>query len=76
MASQAVSLAAARPARGAWLVLAILCFVYVLNFLDRPLLSILAKPLQDAPGVTHCQPRLIGAPSVVLSSCSPAIPPC
>ena len=24
-----------------------LCFVYVLNFLDRQLLSILAKPIQD-----------------------------
>ena len=46
---------AARPARGAWLVLAVLCFVYVLNFLDRQLLSILAKPIQDDLGVTDGQ---------------------
>ena len=38
---------AARPGRGAWVALGILCFVYALNFLDRQLLSILAKPIQD-----------------------------
>ena len=32
--------------------LAILCVVYVLNFLDRQLLSILAKPIQDDLGLT------------------------
>ena len=47
-ASQALSGAQhARPDARAWIVLAILCFVYVLNFLDRQLLSILAKPIQD-----------------------------
>src|SRR3546814_20086148 len=30
------------------LVLGMLCFVYVLNFLDRQLVSILAKPIQDS----------------------------
>jgi predicted MFS family arabinose efflux permease len=30
------------------LVLGMLCFVYVLNFLDRQLISILAKPIQDS----------------------------
>jgi predicted MFS family arabinose efflux permease len=46
----------ARPAaRGAWLVLAILGGVYVLNFLDRQLLAILAKPIQDDLGITDGQ---------------------
>src|SRR6188768_2861845 len=74
MATQAVSLAAARPARGAWLVLAILCFVYVLNFLDRQLLSILAKPIQDELGVTDGQLGLIGGLYFALFYCILAIP--
>jgi len=41
--------------RRAWWVLAVLCFVYVLNFLDRQLLSILAKPIQDELQVTDGQ---------------------
>ncbi|RZJ30028.1 MAG: MFS transporter, partial [Brevundimonas sp.] len=38
----------ARPAvgRNAWVALGVLWFIYVLNFLDRQLLSILAKPIQ------------------------------
>ena len=32
----------ARPDSQAWFVLGVLCFVYVINFLDRQLLSILA----------------------------------
>jgi sugar phosphate permease len=43
-----------------WGVLAVLCFVYVLNFLDRQLLSILAKPIQDSLHVTDGQLGLIG----------------
>src|SRR6187551_2685112 len=74
MATQAASLAAARPARGAWLVLAILCFVYVLNFLDRQLLSILAKPIQDDLGVTDGQLGLIGGLYFALFYCVLAIP--
>ncbi len=35
--------------------LALLCFVYVLNFLDRQLLSILAKPIQDDMGISDGQ---------------------
>ena len=35
--------------------LALLCFVYALNFLDRQLVSILAKPIQDDLGVTDGQ---------------------
>ncbi|HEY5713526.1 MAG TPA: MFS transporter [Allosphingosinicella sp.] len=76
MATQAatVAVAAARPARGAWLVLAILCFVYVLNFLDRQLLSILAKPIQDELGVTDGQLGLIGGLYFALFYCILAIP--
>ena len=33
--------------QGAWFALVMLCLVYVLNFLDRQLLSILSKPIQD-----------------------------
>ena len=36
-------------------VLALLCMVYVLNFLDRQLLSILAKPIQDDLGISDGQ---------------------
>jgi sugar phosphate permease len=48
------------PEWRAWLVLGVLCFVYVLNFLDRQLLSILAKPIQDSLHVTDGQLGLIG----------------
>ena len=36
-----------KPTGHRGLVLGMLCFVYVLNFLDRQLVSILAKPIQD-----------------------------
>ena len=49
-----------RPDSRAWVVLAILCFVYVINFLDRQLLSILAKPIQDDIGVTDGQLGRLG----------------
>lgn len=44
----------------AWIVLAMLCFVYVLNFLDRQLLAILSKPIQDTLHFTDGQLGLIG----------------
>src|SRR3546814_19984412 len=44
-----------RSERYAFVVLALLCFVYVLNFLDRQLLSILAKPIQDDLGISDGQ---------------------
>jgi predicted MFS family arabinose efflux permease len=44
-----------RDQRYAWLVLALLCLVYVLNFLDRQLVSILAKPIQDDLGISDGQ---------------------
>ena len=64
----------ARPGTRAWVVLAILCFVYVLNFLDRQLLSILAKPIQDELGVTDSQLGLIGGLYFAMFYCILAIP--
>jgi len=58
----------------AWLVLAILCFVYVINFLDRQLLSILAKPIQDELGVTDGQLGRLGGLYFALFYCVLAIP--
>jgi predicted MFS family arabinose efflux permease len=64
----------AAPVRGAWFVLGMLCFVYVLNFLDRQLLSILAKPIQDALHVTDSQLGLIGGLYFALFYCIISIP--
>jgi MFS family permease len=63
-----------RPDRRAWVVLGILTFVYVLNFLDRQLLSILAKPIQDDLGVTDGQLGLIGGLYFAIFYCVLAIP--
>lgn len=65
---------AARPGARAWVVLAILGFVYVLNFLDRQLLSILAKPIQDDLGVSDGQLGLIGGLYFAMFYCILAIP--
>ena len=48
-----------RPDARAWVALGMLGFVYVINFLDRQLLSILAKPIQDDLHVTDGQLGLI-----------------
>lgn len=64
----------ARPGARAWAVLAILCFVYVLNFLDRQLLSILAKPIQDELGISDGQLGLIGGLYFAMFYCVLAIP--
>jgi hypothetical protein len=66
--------ARARPEARAWIVLGILCFVYVINFLDRQLLSILAKPIQDDLGVTDGQIGLISGLYFALFYCVLAIP--
>ena len=63
-----------RPGARAWLVLGILCFVYVLNFLDRQLLSILAKPIQDSLHVSDGQLGLIGGLYFAVFYCFIAIP--
>ena len=65
---------AARPGGRAWFVLVVLCFVYVLNFLDRQLLSILAKPIQDDLGVTDGQLGLLGGLYFAAFYCILAIP--
>jgi predicted MFS family arabinose efflux permease len=64
----------ARPGKGAWVALVILCFVYVLNFLDRQLLSILAKPIQDDLGVTDGQLGRISGLYFALFYCLISIP--
>jgi predicted MFS family arabinose efflux permease len=55
-------------------VLLMLTFVYVINFLDRQLLSILAKPIQDTLHVTDGQLGLIGGFYFALFYCLIAIP--
>lgn len=60
--------------RQAWIALGILWFVYVLNFLDRQLLSILAKPIQDGLGVTDTQLGLISGLYFAMFYCFLAIP--
>ena len=57
-----------------WGVLGVLCFVYVLNFLDRQLLSILAKPIQDSLHVTDGQLGLIGGLYFAFFYCFIAVP--
>ena len=65
---------AERPTARAWFVLGMLWFVYVLNFLDRQLLAILAKPIQDSLGVTDSQLGLIGGLYFAFFYCFIAIP--
>ncbi|WP_417484727.1 spinster family MFS transporter [Maricaulis salignorans] len=62
------------PLPRAWFVLGMLCFVYVLNFLDRQLLSILAKPIQDTLQITDSQLGLIGGLYFAFFYCFIAIP--
>ena len=65
---------ASRPDARAWFVLGMLCFVYVLNFLDRQLLSILAKPIQDDLQVTDGQLGRISGLYFALFYCLISIP--
>ena len=62
------------PLPRARLVLFTLTFVYVINFLDRSLLGILAKPIQDSLGVTDTQLGLIGGLYFAFFYCFIAIP--
>ncbi|SFJ91300.1 Predicted arabinose efflux permease, MFS family [Sphingomonas sp. NFR04] len=62
------------PAPRPRLVLAALTFVYVLNFLDRQLIGILAKPIQDALQVSDGQLGLIGGLYFAMFYCFIAIP--
>ncbi|HEY2683414.1 MAG TPA: MFS transporter [Steroidobacteraceae bacterium] len=54
--------------------LATLCFVYVINFLDRQLLGILAKPIQDSLHLSDHQLGLMGGLYFALFYCFIAIP--
>ncbi|MDP3740484.1 MAG: MFS transporter [Hyphomonadaceae bacterium] len=58
----------------AWIALAMLWFVYVLNFLDRQLLSILAKPIQDSLKVSDTQLGMISGLYFALFYCVISIP--
>ncbi len=60
--------------KGAWVALGMLWFVYVLNFLDRQLLSILAKPIQDTMHISDSQLGLIGGLYFAFFYCFIAIP--
>ncbi len=74
MENEATKVAHAPPSARAWSVLWILGFVYVLNFLDRQLLSILAKPIQDSLHVTDSQLGRIGGLYFAMFYCFIAIP--
>lgn len=74
-AAEAVPPAASPPSeRRAWVALACLWFIYVLNFLDRQLLSILAKPIQDTLQITDSQLGLLGGLYFAAFYCFIAIP--
>lgn len=62
------------PTTRAWVALAVLCGVYVLNFLDRSLLAILAKPIQDTLHISDGQLGLIGGLYFAFFYCFIAIP--
>jgi predicted MFS family arabinose efflux permease len=62
------------PLPRARLVLWTLTFVYVINFLDRSLLGILAKPIQDSLHITDGQLGLIGGLYFAFFYCFIAIP--
>ncbi len=63
-----------RPEARAWAALGCLWFIYVLNFLDRQLLSILAKPIQDTLQITDSQLGLLGGLYFAAFYCFIAIP--
>lgn len=54
--------------------LGLLCLVYVLNFLDRQLLSILAKPIQDDLGVSDGELGRLGGLYFALFYCILGVP--
>lgn len=64
----------ASPGPRAWSALAMLCIVYVLNFLSRQLPSILAKPIQDSLHLSDGQLGRIGGLYFALFYCCISIP--
>lgn len=73
-AAEPVAAAVSRPRARARIVLYTLCAVYVLNFLDRSLLAILAKPIQDTLHISDGQLGLIGGLYFAFFYCFIAIP--
>jgi predicted MFS family arabinose efflux permease len=69
-----VQASGARDSRYAGFVLALLCLVYVLNFLDRQLLSILAKPIQDDLHISDGQLGRLGGLYFALFYCVLGVP--
>jgi predicted MFS family arabinose efflux permease len=57
-----------------WIALCLLCAVYLLNFLDRSLLSILAKPIEDTLHISDGQIGLVSGLYFALFYCFIAIP--
>ncbi|MES2045765.1 MAG: MFS transporter [Pseudomonadota bacterium] len=76
MGTEATSEAAPQRAPGTrtGILLFVLTFVYVINFLDRQLLSILAKPIQDTLHLRDGQLGLIGGLYFAMFYCFIAIP--
>ena len=64
----------AQPGPRAWIALAMLIAVYVLNFLSRQLPGILAKPIQDSLHVSDGQLGRIGGLYFALFYCTISIP--
>ena len=74
MSAAAAPTAATMTSARAGITLGMLAFVYVLNFLDRQLISILAKPIQDGLGITDGQLGLLTGFYFALFYCFIAIP--
>lgn len=74
MSAAAAPDGAYKPTAGARITLAMLCFVYVLNFLDRQLISILAKPIQEGLGISDGELGLLTGFYFALFYCFIAIP--
>ena len=62
------------PSRQAGIMLFALTFVYVINFLDRQLLGILAKPIEETLHITDGQLGLIGGLYFAMFYCFIALP--
>lgn len=74
MTAAAAPAAARKTSARAGITLGMLAFVYVLNFLDRQLISILAKPIQDGLGISDGQLGLLTGFYFALFYCFIAIP--
>ena len=68
------TVAATATRSGSGLILGLLCFVYVLNFLDRQLVSILAKPIEDQLAITDGQLGRVTGLYFALFYCFIAVP--